>query len=185
MSLEEWRTLFSACTLISIVFVILNYWSSRGKAKEDYKLAKDKEICEQAILAIERAYGSLTNGKKKYELPDASRLNWLTSARQIIRFQQLKSELKTDIYKLVCSEHEEHWKHEFYLSLKHNDFNCSSYFNNNNIDLTSALVITNFKQWDPETKDPMDDIDANTLINDGYTLKGQIGLQTIIKANSE
>lgn len=185
MSLEEWRTIFSGFTLVSVFFVVLNYWLSRNKTKQDLELAKDKEICEQAIIAIERAYSSLTNGKEKYEIPDASRLNWLTSARQIVRFQQLKSMLKTDLYKLVCSEHEEHWKHEFYLSLKHNDFFSSSYFQSNNIHLTSALVVVNFKQWEPDTKDPLDDIDANKLIDDGYTLQGQHGLRKTIENSLE
>ena len=149
------------------------------------ELAKDKEICDQAIIAIERAYSSLTIGKEEYEIPEASRLNWLTSARQIVRFQQLKSMLKTDLYKLVCSEHEEHWKHEFYLSLKHNDFISPSYFQANNIHLTSALVVINFKQWEPDAKDPIDDIDADRLINDGYTLQGQHGLGKSIEQSLE
>jgi hypothetical protein len=185
MSLEELRTIFSGFTLISVIFVVLNYWLSRNKTKQDLELTKDKEICEQAIIAIERAYTSLTSGKVKYEIPDASRLNWLTSARQITRFKELKIELKTDLYQLVCSEHEEHWKHEFYLSLKHNEFISPSYFQSNNIELTSALVVINFKQWEPGAKDPLDDIDANKLINDGYTLKGQHGLRKAIEDSLE
>lgn len=185
MSLEEWRTIFSGFTLISVVFVILNYWLSRKKTKQDLELAQDKEICEQAILAVERAYSSLTTGKEKYEIPDANRLNWLTSSRQLLRFKELKSELKTNLYRLVCSEHEEHWKHEFYLTLNHKDFLCPSYFESNDIELTSALVVINFKQWAPGTKDPLDSIVVDELINDEYTLKGQYGLRKALENRLE
>ena len=180
MTLEEWRTVFSGFTLISIIFVILNYWLSRSKAKKDSILTRDKEICEQAIIAIERAFSSLTYGKGKYELPEASRLNWLTSARQIERFKELKSRIKSDLYKLVCAEHEEHWKHEFYLCLPSDYLIQPSYFKDGNIHLKSALVIMNFKQWAPNSTDPLDNVDGLKLTNDGYTLNGQHGLKTCI-----
>ena len=180
MSLEEWRTIFSGFTLISVFFVVLNYWFSRTKAKNDAIESKDKEICEQAILSLERAYGSLTHGKVDYALPEGNRLSWLTSSRQIIKFKQLKAMLNTDLYKLICSEHEEHWKHEFYLSLKSEQLILPEYFTSNNIHLKSALVIMNFMQWSPSVVDPLDSIDGSEIVNDNYTLKGLHGLMSCI-----
>ena len=185
MSLEELRTIFSGFTLVSLIFVALNYWFSRSKAKKDAIESRDKGICDQAIITLERAYSSLTNGKSDYSLPMPDRLNWLTSARQIIRYHELKSMLQTDLYKLICSEHEEHWKHEFYLSLKNGEIILPDYFKSNNIHLKSALVIMNFKQWAPDAEDPLDSVDGTKYANDEYTLKGQHGLEMCIQESIE
>jgi hypothetical protein len=185
MSLEELRTIFSGFTLVSLIFVALNYWFSISKAKKDAIESRDKGICEQAIISLERAYGSLTNKKADYSLPTPDRLNWLTSARQIIRFQELKAMLETDLYKLICAEHEEHWKHEFYLSLKVEGFILPDYFKSNNIHLKSALVIMNFKQWASNVEDPLDTIDGTMYTDDDYTLKGEHGLDMCIQESDE
>ena len=63
MELEEWRTIFSGLTLISVFLGVLNYWLAKNKAKADSELSMDKEICDQAINAIERAFVSLTGEK--------------------------------------------------------------------------------------------------------------------------
>lgn len=185
MSLELVRTIFSGFTLVSVLFVVLNYWLSRKKAKTDAIESRDKGICEQAIISLERAYNSLMNGKSDYSMPEPNRLNWLTSARQIMKFKQLESMLETDLYKLICSEHEEHWKHEFYLSFKDDPFLLPTYFKTNNIHLKSALIIMNFKQWSPDVTDPLDSIDGTKFVNDGYTLNGQHGLEICINESNE
>jgi hypothetical protein len=188
VTLEEWRTLFSGCTLISVLFVALNYWLARGKAKKDSELDHDKEICSQAVIALERAYETLTNGNGHKVVPEASRLNWITTSRQILRFKKLKSQLKTDLYKLVCTEHEEHWRHQFYLCFKHDDFISSAYYkgtdylpSQENIDPRSALVIMNFKQWDPDTFDPLSEVKEQEYVADGVTLNGEHGLKNYIE----
>jgi hypothetical protein len=185
---EEWRTIFSGFTLISVLFVVLNYWLARNKAKSDAELSKEKEICDQAVKAIERAFSSLTGEKEAKEAPEPNRLNWLTSARLILKFKELKSLLKTDLYKLICSEHEEHWRHQFYLCLSHSELLSTLYYQDKkmlpnsreNIDPRSALIIANFTQWPPGLDDPIDKVDKNRLINDGYTLNGRSGIRGYI-----
>ncbi|MDH3353251.1 MAG: hypothetical protein OEL87_02285 [Nanoarchaeota archaeon] len=181
------RTVISAFTLISVFFVALNYFLARKKANQDAQFTKDKEICEQAIIALERAYNTLAGRECNHSLPAPSRINWLTSARQILRYKKLKSKLKTDLYKLVCSEHEEHWRHQFYLSLQHQDLDSAAYFkgtmfsfSSENIDPRSALIIVNFSTWNQENDDPLMDVDKNDLIHDDYTLNGQHGLEHYI-----
>lgn len=187
VSLEEWRTLFSAGTVITVIVATLNYWLARKKEKVESELNRDKELCAQAVLSLERSFNALTNGNEKPVLPEASRLNWLTSARLIETYKKLKSELKTDLYKLVCSQHEEHWRHQFYLCLKDSVFQNQSYFQDKtkdtpkeNIDPKSALIIFNFKQWEPGKLDPLKDVNKDNIINDGYTLNGEMGLKFYI-----
>ena len=101
--------------------------------------------------------------------------------------------VKTDLYKLVCSEHEEHWRHQFYLCLDHKTLLSAPYyqgtdmtpFSSENIDPKSALVIINFKQWDSELEDPLDEVDKDQLIKDGYTLNGERGLRGYISILEE
>ncbi|MCR6652724.1 MAG: hypothetical protein NVV73_15150 [Cellvibrionaceae bacterium] len=189
MSLEEWRTVFSGATLISVVFVALNYWMARGKVKSDSELAQDKEICQQAILAIERAFEALSGDGEVESPPEPDRLNWLTASRQILKFKNLKSRLKTELYKLVCSEHEEHWRHKFYLLLDKDSLSSPSYFqgadylpiSSENIDPTSALVIFNFMQWNPNQPDPLSDVNKDEIIGDGYTLNGLHGFKRYLE----
>lgn len=193
MSLDAWRTLFSGATLISVVFVALNYWLARNKAKTDSELAQDKEICGQSILALERAFQTLSGSHGTTTPPEASRLNWLTTSRQILRFKKLKATLRTQLYRTVCSEHEEHWRHQFFLLLEHRELLNPSYFQvqnhglftSENIYPKSALVIFNFKQWDPQQEDTLDEIDKDEIINDRYTLNGLHGFSRYIAILSE
>lgn len=165
----------------------------RSKAKAEAELAQDKEICQQAILAIERAFEALSGGNECSSAPAPDRLNWLTASRQILKFKKLKSKLKTELYKLVCSEHEEHWRHKFYLLLDHDDLNFPKYFqdqdyhpvSSENIDPTSALVIFNFKQWDPQQSDPLGEVNKDDIISDGYTLNGLYGFTKYIEVLGE
>ena len=188
MKLELIRTVTSAFTLISVLFVALNYFLARKKANEGSQCAKDKEICEQAIIAIERAYHTLTDRKEDYSLPKPNRINWITTARQILRYNKLKSELKTDLYKLVCSEHEEHWRHQFYQVLQHQDLNNFGYFkgeefkpfSSENIDPKSALIVVDFSSWSHEIDDPLDEVSKDDFLNDDNTLSGHYGLEQYI-----
>ena len=184
VTLEVWRTIFSGVTVVSVAFAALNYWLARKKSKSESDLNKDKEICAQAIIALERSFKTLMDGNENPAVPKASRLNWLASARLIETFKKLKSELNTDLYKLVCSQHEEHWSHQFYLCLADSVFQNQAYFQSKsqgltkeNIEPRSALIIFNFKQWQPERRDPLAEIKKEDFINDKYTLKGEMGLE--------
>ncbi|MCY1559294.1 hypothetical protein D9M68_963160 [compost metagenome] len=75
----------------------------------------DSEVFKEAVLALERAYRSLMQGAEPDSRPAADRLNWLTSARHIESYKSLRNSLKTELYRRLCREHEEHWRHEFYL----------------------------------------------------------------------
>ena len=146
-------------------------------------------MCNQAIIALERSYHVLTGNKADSSIPEKSRLNWLTTSRHLIRFEMLKSMLETKLYKLVCSEHEEHWRHQFYLCLNHKEILSPVYFqgsdfmpgSSENLDLKSALIVINFMQWNPDSQDPLDSVEKNKFLNDDYTLTGQHGLKNYIR----
>ncbi|HEY9769736.1 MAG TPA: hypothetical protein V6C71_14770 [Coleofasciculaceae cyanobacterium] len=85
----------------TIAIAFLNYFSNQ-------QTKRDEEITKQAILALERAYEILTtDNEKNTVLPCNNRLNWLTTAKMLIRYGELKK-LKTDLYRTICEEQEEY-----------------------------------------------------------------------------
>lgn len=112
----------------SLIISFLSFRNSRKKNQLDYQIQEDKELSEYAISLLESAYKTLTDNGNNVSPPKANRLNWLTAARYIIRFHNLRSNLKTERYKLICDENAEQWRHEFYKLLKNREFNYHSYF---------------------------------------------------------
>ena len=120
-------------------------------------------MLEQALLSLEWAYKGLTDNSKHIP-PKADRLNWLTTARHICRYKELSKEIEVNIYKIICSEHEEYWRHQFYLALDHKIFRNKDYFMNarqgtnpwgGNIEILSAKIVKDFSSWPKDKVDPM------------------------------
>lgn len=142
------------------------------------KTANDRELLGQMILTLERAYSSI-NDENSLAPPIQSRLSWLTAARHIATFKSLKTELTTQLYKNLCEEHEEYWRHQFYILLSRID--NSSYFEWNNqkdtgansINPVSAALVFAFSNWPKDRKDPLDDFSLKKIIqeNDLFSLR--------------
>lgn len=138
----------------------------------------DRELLRQMILTLERAYGSISEGNPS-ALPRQSRLGWLTAARHIAAFKSLKAELKTRLHRKLCEEHEEYWRHQFYVMLSRID--SSSFFEWSNpetgqpesINPTSAALVLAFSNWPKDRKDPLADFSLKKLIqeNDLFSLR--------------
>lgn len=169
---EILRTLFSGFTLLSVCIAYVALKENIAKANQDRDTAHDKEILGQASTSLEWSYNSLTQGNQGTPVPD--RLNWLTAARHIQRYYKLKAMLKTDTYKLLNEENEEHWRHAFFKLLDDRAMAKSDYFTNNrpyewpeNIELTSAMIVSEFSQWNNDTEDPVDEASREYLIDHG------------------
>jgi len=138
----------------------------------------DAEIFKESILALERAFRSLMLNAGEDGQPAPDRLNWLTSARHIESYKSLRRSLKTTLYKRLSEEHEEHWRHEFYLKLFNRDrITQPSYFEAGPIEPRSAIVIYGFAAWPHTRKDPIDILDLEQLFQESDILKGNYGLQ--------
>lgn len=180
INLETLRTLFSGLTLVSIIIAYFTFKTNKAKNDEDKKIAKDKEVNLQATQSLEWAYEVLTQGNVN-QVPEPDRLNWLTAARHIQRYYKLRGLIKTDTYKLLNAEVEEYWRHTFYRLLDRKEMANINYFTDNanqewpeNIELTSAMIISEFSQWDENIEDPIDIVEREDLINKG-AFKGVFG----------
>lgn len=144
----------------------------------------DQQLLQQSILSLERAYNSLTSNGQRLTPPPADRLNWLTSARHIIGYKALKNRIKTPLYLALCEEHEEFWRHEFYLALDMHKIYSSSYYDQgpppdlrSPIEPRSAIIIYSFATWPKSKSDPVDSIDTKLLLQQSDFLAGNHGLR--------
>lgn len=139
-------------------------------------LARD-EILAQASTSLEYAFNALTASGAKIP-PEQNRLNWLTTARHLVRFWALKGRL-TGIQLEICAEREEFWRHQFYLCLRPLELKFG-YFDpvpgfgsearDATIDTKSALVVLSFAEWPKGLQDPLDSVSVKELLRGRETL---------------
>jgi hypothetical protein len=169
---SDWIAL--AAALVAGVSLLVSWRSASYQRMID----NDRELLRQIILTLERAYVSIGEESPSFP-PRQSRLGWLTAARHIAAFKTLRAELQTPLHKTLCEEHEEYWRHRFYVMLSR--IGSHTYFEWNspesrqleNIDPTSAAVIFAFSNWPKERKDPLAAFSLKQLIeeNDLFSTK--------------
>ncbi|OCH11433.1 hypothetical protein A6E03_19065 [Aliivibrio sp. 1S128] len=180
VNLELWRTIFAGATLFSIGIAYFSLRVTKKKQKEDLALANDKEVIAQAKLSLKWAFESL-DIDDQLQMPKQDRLIWLTAARHILRYYKLRDSIKTVTYQTICAEHEEYWRHKFYLLFSNPNYMFGNYFTKSsnpiwpeNIEIRSAMILSIFSQWGENTIDPIDNITIEQLI-ELKPYKGDIG----------
>ncbi len=171
----------AAVVFLSAYFAFKTYRANLQKQQEDRVRDADKELLLQAQKSLEWAYQSLTDDGVNIP-PKAERLNWLTCARHLLRHQRLADRISSETYKLVHAEHEEYWRHKFYLALDHNALASTGYFSTGvvepwpeNIELSSAMVVVDFGNWPKGRADPTDEVDRAILTTRGNAYSGLAG----------
>lgn len=143
---------FSAIAGLGAAVSAFFSWRTLVQSKE---IKQDDELLAHAVITLERAYEALMVGSENNK-PKKHRLNWLTSARMIVDYQDTKSQLKSSEIIRRCEGHENYWRMKFYDSLNLILPNSNYYFSprggdSNAIEPVSALVIHKFADW-PEGK---------------------------------
>lgn len=160
--------------LLTFVFNIISW-------RRDTRIKSDIEISKQAKAALIRCYEALEqvpdNG-----VPKPSRLNWLTSARHIIRYYELKKTIKIRTYKTVLAEEEEYWRHKLYKLLDTEALAQNKYYMKvgdevypEGIDPRSAKIVIGFSNWPNSVKDPISSKFAKKFINNSNYESGLAG----------
>jgi hypothetical protein len=157
-----------------------------------WRQQQSQELLAQAVLSLQRAYEALSNAGKDVKPPLPDRLNWLTCARHIEGYKALKARLRTSLHRLLCEEHEEFWRHQFYLCLDIPSIHSPSYYAEQpppnrrpGIEPRSALIVYAFARWPEGKPDPIDAVDIKALMREYQPLKGNIGLREYIKTFSQ
>lgn len=155
---NDWALWVAIAAAIGAVFgAIFPWWNGRNES-----------LLRQAVLSLERAYSALTvNGQYRLK-PPADRLNWLAAARHIQRYRAIKRRIwRPSIHRLLCDDHEEYWRHQFYLLLKAVATELD-YFGEPGspeaIHPSSAIIIHHFSEWSEDADDPIDGVDMESLL---------------------
>lgn len=165
--IEYAKLAISLITLASIVLAFLSYRTNTKKINEDRVRDRDKELISQTQKSLQWAYDVLTENGKNFP-PKADRLNWLTSARHILRAEKLSSQITSETYTIIFKEIEEFWRHQFYVALNHKALAQWTYFSNDNpllsgeiLEPKSVLVVAKFSEWKEGQEDPIDSVDLS------------------------
>lgn len=157
-----------------------------------WRMQHHQELLTQAVLSLERAYQALSKNGVNVRPPVADRLNWLTCARHIESYKSLKARLKTALHRTICEEHEEFWRHQFYVCLDIPNIHSSSFYAEQpspnqraGIEPRSAIIIYSFASWPEGRPDPIDDVDVQRLLRECRPLQGNIGLREYINTFSQ
>ncbi|WP_147459050.1 hypothetical protein [Pseudomonas sp. AOB-7] len=149
-----------------------------------WRSQQSQEILNQAVHSLERAYESLSNSGEQVSPPAPSRLNWLTAARHIEQYKALKKKITSKTHSIVCEEHEEYWRHRFYLCLDIPNIQQPSYYAERHepqrqlgIEPRSAIIIYHFASWPDGRPDPIGSANIEEMLQDGRLLNGNPGLR--------
>jgi len=161
---DNWISIISL--IISISALIITW----KKNIIDRHQTNDKDLLEQLKTSMKVAYDSISRDDGNDHFPISDRLKWFTSARHIMRYRELRSGLKTNLYKTICDEQEEFWRNNFYALLEKID--SSSFFEyidqdemvEENIEPRSAAIVLSFSTWKEGLEDPIDSLDFEEMV---------------------
>lgn len=177
----NWLSNFEASDWIAIVAalvaagsLLVSVWTAVGQRRTEH----DRELLGQLILTLERSYASLRMPGST-DNPNRDRLGWLTAARHLLGYKELKKDLKTKLYRTLCNEHEEYWRHQFYVILGKIDsdafFSCADAkaMTKENIEPTSAALVLAFSAWPTDRKDPLDEVSFEAIVKENNLFSTQ------------
>lgn len=165
LGMSDWIAIAAAVLAAVSIFVsVITFYIQR---RSNY----DKELLSYLCLSLERMFTVLAPAGETEE-PIRDRVAWLTAARHICAYLELKAKLKTSLYKTLCDEQEEHWRHKTYLvisrisSSQFFSWVNANKFSEENIDPTSAAVVLAYSSWPPDKRDKIDEISLAGLVSD-------------------
>jgi hypothetical protein len=190
------QIVISALGGFALVFAGLSYYLSAKKFALEKTSKQSEQYLKEGIGSLERAYSIFTDSNANCSPPRPDRYNWLTTARIIQSYNKLKKHVTLVEHQIVLQEHEEYWRHKFYLTLDSNDMLSVSYFAKSkaemafdsdfaNLDLSSLAVIYYFSEWKHDYIDPLDSVETAKLFAYGTILSRHHGLQSYVKLFSK
>lgn len=152
---------------------------------------KSAALLDLAVRVLERACNALTvDGTQLAPVP-ADRLNWLTAARNLETYKALKREIRVEVHRRLVEDHEEHWRHLFYLALDGNAYHQPTYYREvtapapreqrrSGIKPHSEAIVHAFAKWPKYRLDPVEHADFDLIFGETDPRPGNIGLKLFL-----
>ncbi|CAB3852991.1 hypothetical protein [Achromobacter deleyi] len=174
---DGWNTLAAFASAIAAIAAVVGVFLTLHTFRKTQRDKQSDAILAQCEKSLAAAYDVLTNAGASVP-PERVRLNWLTSARHILRYKKLK-DLLGGTHLVICDESEEYWRHKFYIALRPLEMDYGYYDvfkvgKETDLDRTivpkSALVILAFSDWPEGRDDPMNGVSIKDLCEGHPTL---------------
>ena len=155
-------------------------------AKEDRR-AESKVFLDEAIALLNRSYETFTRFGD-YP-PKNDKLLWLSTARMIVRFQNMRKQITEKDHQAIVDENEEYIRLKFYTLLDACkdkltvDYFIPSDFPNESsgiVPRNSVAVIFDFAKWREDMTDPLDQIDDKELLARGAVPIDFMGVENFL-----
>lgn len=167
---DGWTIATAIGTVLAAASAAAGLWVTVYTFRRTVAIKVNDDLSKQALECLRIAYDVLTESGREIP-PPQSRINWLTSARQIVRFQQLRDQLQGTA-RTIVDESEVVYRHRFYMALRGVE-QAYGYFDippgaaavnsDNAIQPKSAAIVIGFSQWPVNLDDPLDAISFNQI----------------------
>lgn len=187
------QSIGSVAIAISAAIALNLYLTTVKRHKqEDCKYAS-KEYLDEAINLLERAFEIFTDKSQNLSPPRNDRLLWFTTARMIVRYQNVKHKITESSHKDIVQEHEEYWRLQFYELLDDNKDNFTvEYFqpsgdkyHHTTISRKTIPVIFNFSRWHDDSQDVLKQVDEIELLANGAVSISFTGVEEFLEQYDE
>jgi hypothetical protein len=188
-NLAVFQAIGSLAVAGSAIAAFLIYRSNLSRHIAEDSRKASREFLEASISVLERIYEVFTDNGAHESPPRNDRLLWLSTARMVLRFQELRSRITVDEHDNILTEHEEYWRFRFYKILDENKTNFTKrYFSGSgdnsgghNIAFNSIAVIFSFAKWREGAEDPLKRVNDKLLFARGVLPISQYGALEYLK----
>jgi hypothetical protein len=185
------QTLGSVAIAFSATVAFGVYLSTVRRHQQEDARKVSETYLQEALSVLEKSYETFV---KMGDSPPANdRLVWLSTARMISRFHELRKKVTELDHVSVIAENEEYIRLKFYILLRENRgsftraYFCPSgdQYSEDNISRKSIAVIFAFTKWREDTPDPLDEIDDIELFARGALPVDQNGAEAYLEDFNE
>jgi hypothetical protein len=167
------QTIGSVVIAISSLLALSLYRQASKKQKSQFADKASLYHLNQALKFIESAYSVFT-GNKVGALPLNQKLLWQTTARLIVRYENIKKFITVAKHKVILQEHDEFWRIQFNELLDlHRSSLTTAYFKGEEnhhmaeINRQSIAIIFDFSSWQDSYYDSLKQVDSVELLANG------------------
>lgn len=185
------QTIGSLAVALSAIIAFSVFRANSNKAISDDRKRISLDYLEESKLLLERAYSTITSAGTHTDIPLNDRLVWLTTARFIESYKKMKSKISEKDHEGIIEEHEEFWRHQFYLLLNKSELGFpltyfvkskqSAEWDFENLAPVSLAVVYAFSDWPEGKVDILENVDTPKELAKGTLLVKHRGLSSYIE----